>query len=102
MTDDADDTAKRAVVDMIHEMAKLLNWTPEECRKFACCIHSKSPERVFDDIGDAFGWAHAAQTKMDLIHLMKTLPDGAIEAKWDRKTKDLHVRLGENVVVKHK
>jgi hypothetical protein len=101
MTDE-NDPAKKAVVDMIHEMAKLLNWTPEECRKFACCIHSKTADRVFDDIGEAFQWAQATQTRMAMIDLMKTLPDGVIEAKWDRKTKDLHVRLGEDVVIEHK
>jgi hypothetical protein len=88
------------IVTLLTEAQKITGWSEAEVRAFIRCIRADSPDDLADAIPSALAWAAGIETRHSVVELMKTLPAGALEARWNGQ--EIELRINPDAKVTHR
>jgi hypothetical protein len=87
------------ITTLLTEAQKITGWTEGEVRAFVQCIRADTPDALADAIPSALAWARGIETSESMISLMKTLPVGALHARWNGQ--EIELRINPDASVSH-
>lgn len=83
--------------EVLGAVQQTTGWSAEEARRFLLCIRGDTPEALVAACCDSVAWASRVETQAAMINLMKTLPEGFLDAEW--KDGELGLRISPDANV---